>query len=91
MIQSALSLASRLAFGCCLSLGAAVVVHAKSFQQYLNGNCPDKICTISFQKVPKGKTLTVSNVSCYLRIDSTPISIRCSCWWRGGTGPLPQR
>ena len=54
--------------GCaaCISLSSAA--QAARFQQYLNGACVGLVCTINFSVVPAGKTLDVSNFSCYLRV-----------------------
>jgi hypothetical protein len=44
---------------------------AAPYQIYLNATCGTSlICNIDFPEVPAGKTLTVTNVSCYLRFDS---------------------
>ena len=52
-----------------LALGAIIApASAKPFQQYLNGVCGATLCTIDFAKVPAGKRLDVTNVSCYVRL-----------------------
>jgi hypothetical protein len=57
-----------------LGLGAVAVAalssgaEAAKFQQYKNGVCgPVAVCTIDFGVVPAGKTLEISDASCYLR------------------------
>ena len=52
--------------GAFVSLSAAA--QAADYQRYLNGTCAvNAVCNIDFPNVPAGKTLTVSNLSCYLR------------------------
>lgn len=56
-----------------LALGTLVAPSsARPFEQYLNGACGAKICTINFAKVPAGQRLEVTNVSCYIRLKAVP-------------------
>lgn len=62
--------ASRSAWVATLVLGlglSATASQAAPYQKYLNGTRPNPICNIDFPVVPAGKTLTITNVSCYIR------------------------
>jgi len=49
-----------------------VPAQAAEYQRYQNGACAaGSICNIDFPNVPAGKVLTISNLSCYLRLPST--------------------
>ena len=55
--------------GCAAFISLSSAAQAGRFQQYLNGACGGiNVCTINFAAVPAGKTLDVSNFSCYLRV-----------------------
>jgi hypothetical protein len=44
------------------------------YQLYKNGSCTAaKICSIDFPAVPAGRSLEISNVSCYLRVDGASV------------------
>jgi hypothetical protein len=56
--------------GCVVGLSLSSAAQAARFQEYLSS--PDAcihldICTLNFSVVPAGKTLDVTNFSCYLR------------------------
>ncbi|MCI0423751.1 MAG: hypothetical protein L0Y50_04395 [Beijerinckiaceae bacterium] len=57
--------------GCCVGFSLSSAAQAASFQQYLTGTCAGQVCNINFMVVPAGKTLNVTNFSCYLRVSST--------------------
>ena len=57
-------------------LGALFLVPATAeaafFQEYIDGNCSANAgCNVDFPVVPAGKTLTVTNASCYLRFPTS--------------------
>jgi hypothetical protein len=60
------TLFAALSFGAIAALSSGA--EAANFQKYLNGVCgPVAVCTIDFPVVPAGKTLEISDASCYLR------------------------
>jgi len=49
------------------------ITEAALYQRYLNGACTDPtVCNINFPVVPAGKTLQITNVSCYWRVFGSP-------------------
>ena len=63
-----------------LGLSLSSAAEAARFQKYLNAtSCPDTIgpslCNISFAIVPAGKTLDITDVSCYLRMEDSGASM----------------
>ena len=55
--------------GCFCWLSASSGAQAALYQRYQNGACASNLnCFITFPLIPAGKTLQVTNVSCYLRV-----------------------
>jgi hypothetical protein len=56
-----------------LGLSLSSAAEAARFQKYLNAtSCPGSgLCNVDFANVPAGKTLDISNVSCYLRMEDS--------------------
>jgi hypothetical protein len=66
---------SQIVLSAALGLGAIATAssgaEAAKFQRYLNGACgPVAACSIDFGPVPAGKTLEITDASCYLRTTS---------------------
>jgi len=55
----------------CVSIIAPNVGQAADYQRYQKGECANNaVCNIDFPDVAAGKTLKLSNLSCYLRLFS---------------------
>lgn len=84
MIFSRAVLSAALLLG--LSLTLPGDAEAARYQKYLNGNCPNTICTINFPIVPAGKTLVLTNVSCYVRLNGTDAELYAQQLLQVGAG-----
>ena len=64
-------------FGAALTAGVVganpVVVSGPNYEQYVqNGTCSDSLCLVTFDPVPAGKTLIITQVSCAFRTQDAP-------------------
>ena len=68
--------------------GAPTAAQAEVYQKYLSRNCNEVFlvgCILGFPSVPAGKTLTITNLSCYLRTSAKASIYGAQLWVSEGT------